>query len=378
LLRRERQAHQREELRLQHIKSVTTAADAARRHARERFAGRHHPEPDPNLRRIRENHWGARYAWRHGLRAAFVPWLGRLFWPYAYSDIFDYTFWAYAYDEGYWDYAYDDFIDTVFWESGSPYYNYAYGPNEYLLPSGQPSTRTRETDRTVQELCAEPDKGVTAWPFATIADAVKPNPGQSALFDEMKDAAAKAAQVFKASCVDTFPMTPPGRLRAMMSRVGATLESVRIVRPATAKFYDSLSDEQKARFNAVGPNIGDRGRNLPEQPSEAANACGEPKPSLIDLPIERVEAAVQPTDAQREALSRLREATEKAVGTLQAACPAVIPLTPVGRLEAMEHRLDAMLQSGKVVQSALDQFYGSLSNEQKARFNTMNGEASQG
>jgi hypothetical protein len=305
-----------------------------------------------------------------------VPWLGRLFWPYAYSDIFDYTFWAYAYDEGYWDYAYDDFIDTVFWESGSPYYSYAYGPSEYLLPSGQPSTRSRETDRTVQELCAEPDKGVTAWPFATIAEAVKPDPEQSALFDKMKDAAAKAAQIFKASCVDAFPMTPPGRLRAMISRIGATLESVRIVRPATAKFYDSLSDEQKARFNAIGPNISDRGRTAPEQPSEATKACGEPKPSLINLPIERIETAVQPTDVQREALSRLREATEKAVGTLQAACSAVTPLTPVGRLEAMEHRLDALLQAGKLVQPALDQFYGSLSNEQKARFNTMNGHAS--
>ena len=53
-----------------------------------------------------------------------------MFWPYAYSDIFDYTFWPYAYDDGYWAYAYDDFVDTVFWGGGSPYSDYAYGPSE--------------------------------------------------------------------------------------------------------------------------------------------------------------------------------------------------------------------------------------------------------
>ena len=44
-----------------------------------------------------------------------------MFWPYAYSDIFDYAFWPDGYDVGYWDYAYDDFIDGLFWgEQGPP------------------------------------------------------------------------------------------------------------------------------------------------------------------------------------------------------------------------------------------------------------------
>ena len=35
----------------------------------------------------------ARRAWQHGRRAGFVAWYGPVFWPYAYSDIFDYVFW---------------------------------------------------------------------------------------------------------------------------------------------------------------------------------------------------------------------------------------------------------------------------------------------
>ena len=37
----------------------------------------------------------------------------------------------------------------------------------------------------------------------------------------------------------------------------------------------------------------------------------------------------------------------------------------------MEKRLEAMLQAAELVQPALDEFYATLSNEQKARFNTL-------
>ena len=80
---------------------------------------------------------------------------------------------------------------------------------------------------------------------------------------------------------------------------------------------------------------------------------------------------IRPAGTQKEALDRLSGATEKAVQELQAACPDDVPLTPVGRLEAMQKRLEAMLQAANLVQPALDEFYAALSSEQKARFNTL-------
>ena len=102
-----------------------------------------------------------------------------------------------------------------------------------------------------------------------------------------------------------------------------------------------------------------------------SEGCGEPKSSLTQLPIERIEAVIHPAGKQKEALDRLSEATKNAVEGLQAACPDDVPLTPLGRLEAMEKRLEAMLQAAELVQPALDEFYAALSNEQKARFNTL-------
>ena len=382
VLRHEEGLQQRTLARQQHLgipPSAARPADAAAAQAaaRGRFATRFASadRQAEAARAARHHGWAPRHAWRRGLRAAFVPWAGHVFWPYAYSDIFEYTFWPYAYDPGYWAYAYDDFVDTVFWGVDGRYSAYArLGPGDPesgdAITGSRPRERASVSPQTLRQLCGDPEKGITAWPFASIVQAVRPTPEQRALLDELKSAAAKAADAFKESCGDSYAMTPPGRLRAMTNRISATLEAVRIVRPVLEKFYNSLSDEQQARFNALGPNIGERSQGQPQQEANAQpDTCGEPKSGLTNLPIARIEAVIRPASTQKDALDRLSGATDKAVQALQAACPDSVPLTPVGRLEAMEKRLAAMLQAAKLVQPALDDFYATLSSEQKARFN---------
>jgi hypothetical protein len=378
LLEREQRFQRSDQARLQRLGPQPSAERSAtvQAAARGRFAAQFRSNDALQARTAlmaRENGWAPRHAWRRGHRAAFVAWLGPVFWPYAYSDIFSYTFWPHAYDPGYWAYAYDDFVDTVFWGTDSPYSAYARYPEPgAAITDFRARGRATVSPQTLRQLCGDPDKGVTAWPIAEITRAVQPTPEQRALLDELKAAAAKAATVFKESCADSYAMTPTGRLRAMTNRVSATLDAVRIVRPALEHFYNSLSDEQKARFNALGPNLGDRSQQQPQQEANAqAERCGEPKSSLTQLPIERIEAVIHPAGKQKEALDRLGTATKSAVEKLQAACPDEVPLTPLGRLEAMEKRLDAMLQAAALVQPALDEFYAMLSNEQKARFNTL-------
>jgi hypothetical protein len=351
-------------------------AAAARAAARGRFAARFASSGPQAAEVARRGGWAPRHAWRRGVRAAFVPWAGRVFWPYAYSDIFQYTFWPNAYDPGYWAYAYDDFVETVFWGASTPYSAYARlgTAEDQESDSAKTDSPSRErssvSPQALKQLCSEPEKGITAWPIDSIEQAVQPTPQQRILLDELKSAGAEAAAAFKESCGDSYAMTPPGRLRAMTSRINATLEAVRIVRPKLEKFYGSLSDEQQARFNALGPDIGERA-----QPQQEANTqsetCGDPKTSLTQLPIERIEAVIRPAGTQKDALDRLSAETEKAVQGLKAACPDDAPLTPVGRLEAMEKRLEAMMQAAKFLQPALDEFYATLSSEQKARFNAL-------
>ena len=76
-------------------------------------------------------------------------------------------------------------------------------------------------------------------------------------------------------------------------------------------------------------------------------------------------------DQQRNALKELQDAMSEAVNLLSSECPTYRALTPVGRLQAMEQRLDAMLRAVQTVQPALEKFYASLSDEQKERFNRL-------
>ncbi len=78
-----------------------------------------------------------------------------------------------------------------------------------------------------------------------------------------------------------------------------------------------------------------------------------------------------PTGQQQDAFKALKEASENAADQLQASCPTLMPQTPVARLNAAKARLKSMLAAMKTVRPKLVAFYDSLSDEQKARFDTM-------
>ena len=71
------------------------------------------------------------------------------------------------------------------------------------------------------------------------------------------------------------------------------------------------------------------------------------------------------------AFRALQEANARAGELLKTDCPTYRPITPVVRIGAMEQRLDAMLRAINIVQPALQKFYGSLTDEQKERFNRL-------
>ena len=94
---------------------------------------------------------------------------------------------------------------------------------------------------------------MTVWPAADIVQAVGPTEAQRASLAALQSAAAKAADLLKASCLSETPLTPPARLAAVAQRLDVMLQAVDTVRVALNNFYGTLSDEQKARFESIGP-----------------------------------------------------------------------------------------------------------------------------
>ena len=101
------------------------------------------------------------------------------------------------------------------------------------------------------------------------------------------------------------------------------------------------------------------------------NLCDPRAAGLATWRIQAIERAVGPIDAQRLALDALKAASTQAAESIAAACPREFPQSPIGRLGVMEKRLAAMLEAVRTVRPAFESFYSSLSDEQKARFNTV-------
>src|SRR5215471_10357640 len=336
---------------------------------------------DPSARALAGSTFQGRFfdpQWRRRFAHPIVfGWVGPLFWPYAYNDFVDYTFYPYAYDT-FWPYAYDDFYDGMFGAYAQGYggtYAAVGPPNGYdggyargRQGRGGAAVRGSSGGRSVgADLCSGQTAGLTDWPIERIAQTVEPNDAQRAVLDELKDATAQALDILKAACPMALPSTPTGRIEAMHQRLDAMLQAVRTVRPVVEKFYQSLNDEQKARFNALSPDNSDQ----QQAQRDLTQVCSERASGIASLPLARIERAVRRDGAQRSALKELQDATSEAVNLLTSDCPTYRALTPVGRLQAMEQRLDAMLRAVQTVQPALEKFYGSLGDEQKERFNRL-------
>src|SRR6266516_4145851 len=330
-------------------------------------------QPRFGFARFHGRFFGSPWPWWWGGLA--IGWIGPVFWPYVYYDFFDYVFWPYAYDD-FWPYAYDDIYYGIYgpYAYGGPVVEIAAAPGVSIparsaSTAGQRVARAGGSEGRAAEVCNNTPSELADLPIERIARVVQPTEAQRPALDELRAASAKAIDILKAGCPNDLPSIPTGRLAAMESRLQVMLAAVQTVRPALERFYQSLSDEQKARFNAVAA-ANDPDATAKDQ-RDLTKLCDEKKPSVTDLPIDRIAQAVQPTPAQRAALDALKDASIRAAERLKVDCPTYQMLTPTGRVEAMEKRLDATLSAVKTMQPALAKFYDSLSDEQKARFNLL-------
>jgi hypothetical protein len=101
--------------------------------------------------------------------------------------------------------------------------------------------------------------------------------------------------------------------------------------------------------------------------------CSPGAAGFSEWRIKRLEEEIKPTDAQKAKLDDLKAASNKAADILRASCPTSLPLTAPGRMEAMEKRMEAMLQAIKTVRPAMDAFYATLNDEQKKQLDSSTG-----
>jgi hypothetical protein len=220
-------------------------------------------------------------------------------------------------------------------------------------------------------MCGADSRDIAGLPIDQFQQAIQPTDEQRAALDDLANASVKAAQGIKAACPTDIALTAPTRLAAMQRRIEAMIAAVEIVQPPLEKFYGLLSDEQKARLTALGQDQRKDQRQSQTTEKTAgslAQSCSAAQPGVMEWPTADIDAAVRPTEAQHASLAALQNATTQAADLLKASCLSDHPLTPPARLAAVGKRLAVMLQAVKMVSAALNDFYATLSDEQKAKF----------
>ena len=192
-------------------------------------------------------------------------WVGPVFWPFLLGDVFSYALWPYEYYYPFWSYgtAYDyDYAPYV-----PAYRHYGYGdPSNIYGDTGATGdtrydTHAHQTSPDVTQSCGSFAPGVTDLPIDRIRQAIDPTGEQITLVDDLATASSKASAVLNASCPNQPPLTPVARLDAVERRLEATLRAIEVIRPALARFYDSLSNEQRQRLNAIGSEVNKEGNS---------------------------------------------------------------------------------------------------------------------
>ncbi len=313
---------------------------------------------------------GGRGWWRHGNGG--YGWVGPLYWPFANYDMNDYAMWGDGYDDSFWGYGYGDIYAGMFAPYGYDDLS-GYLPQYASAAPGGTATTTAQapatpnTEAALAQMCGDDSRDIAGLPIDQFQQTLQLTDTQRAALDDLANASAKAAQGIKAACPTDIALTAPNRLGHMQQRIEAMIAAVAIVQPQLQNFYDLLSDEQKMRLTALGKDQRQR-QAAGRATVSATRNCGAAQPGVMDWPTAEIDQKVRPTEAQRASLVALQDDTAKAADMLKASCTADDPVTPPARLAAVGKRLDTILQAVKMVRAGLNDFYGQLSDEQKARF----------
>jgi hypothetical protein len=292
-------------------------------------------------------------------------------WPYLYGDVFAYFLWPGTYYDPFWTYGSNAFLTSII--RPGPYYNGGSdaqydGPYE-VYGADAPNAAAQQTATSTSGMtvtCSGLAPGVTDLPIDRIRQTAQPTGNQVKALDNLQSVASTASAVVEASCPSQVPLTPMDRLDVVERRLDAMIQAVQIVRAPLETFYGSLSEVQKERLSAIGASA-----NLRSPAAGGLAAlCDSRAANFAQLPVDRIERTTQPTQRQEAAFEALAAASVNAANTLETSCPAEMPQTPVERIDAVERRLDAMVQATNTVRPALAAFYATLSDEQKARLNT--------
>jgi DNA-binding MarR family transcriptional regulator len=297
-----------------------------------------------------------------------------VFWPYAFGDYFSYAFWPYDYYDTFWGYGPDVIVWSAFWPYGE-FDDYDYADDDvYAGDIYRPYRRRRAAAppaaggslKDAADTCGNFAPGVSGFPVDRLEKIVDATEEQRKELEELKTASAKAAEILKNGCTAEQALTPVARLDAIEKRLQAMQEADEIVQEPLIKLYDLFSPAQKQRLEAASSER-PRGQRpvAHDKPLKLEELCSS-QADFTKVPADRISEQITLTEEQKRQLENLKKASADASDTLKASCPATVPDSFDGRLDAAQKRVTSLIQAIDKARPPIKDFYASLTDEQKA------------
>lgn len=284
-------------------------------------------------------------------------------WPSAYQDVIGYTFWPNEYAAAYRQHGFGDITTAIL------------TPMTNVPPAAEARRRAAETtgsassDAARSQPCDE-QTVQTDWPKSQIEQTIQLNATRRNALDRLQSTINGASKSIRAgACHDTDPLPPTERLGAMVQRLWAVQNAGVVIRGALKNFYDTLTDEQKAKFQIASQNnppSDDRNNPMGRQQA-CAQGAGD------DRLIKKIQQTVRPTPQQRPNIEMLGKTAAGMEQYLMASCAQPTPEDPPARLDAANNQLTAINYAATSMEIALNQFKAALTGDQRRKFDALSG-----
>jgi LTXXQ motif family protein len=288
-------------------------------------------------------------------------------WPTAYEEVVGFALWPDDYAARIRGRGFDVIADTIV--------------GRFDLPRSSVRTATTGTaakndgdNGGVNIQCRDSGNAADNWPAIRLEQILQLSNAQHDALEKVQSTAGQSINGLKGACQNAGALAPPDRLRALVRMLWMVRDGGISLRAPLKQFYDTLTSAQKVSLG--GQPILASAQSQPKAADPAANkqyqACASTNLESAERLIKEIEMKVRPNNDQAASLENLHKVSSDMAKLLIASCAQPIPSEPLARLDAADDQLTAMNYAATNVQIALDDFYGKLSDAQKARFDSSN------
>jgi len=288
-------------------------------------------------------------------------------WPAAFEEVVGFALWPDDYSARIRGRGFDVIADTI---SG-----------RFDLPRSSVRTATTGTaakndgDNSEADVqCGDSATASDRWPAARLEQILRLSNAQHDALEKVQSTASRSIKGLKGACRNAGNLAPPDRLRALVQMLWMVRDGGISMRAPLKQFYDTLTAAQKISLGSERIQASAQSQPQASDPgaSKQYQACASPNMESAERLIKEIELKLRPNNDQAASLENLHKVSSDMAKLLIASCAQPIPSDPLARLDAADDQLTAMNYAATNVQIAFDDFYGKLSDAQRARIDPSN------